>query len=854
MFLMFSQHLRAADDFPTTVPGLRAELDMAISEVRLDFERRLLLVEHTKQFVASSEQPRPELMKKALLVEAVANMRLGNFEDSRQQTDALCPQLDRMTQPEVWFRCNSLVAALTMIRGERQESLEAYERTLDYDLNAVPQVLVARAQIGLAIALNENGRSEEAVDLYEKLILDAVESGDDSLALFAGNNLIVVLITQKDFQAALKTLDGLRPILERNPNGLVSGSLRLHDLELSRVGGDPERAITGLRAFIEEGKDRTPLMQGSAHKLLADALLDSGRADEALEMVKIALTLLEGQAHEMTDTRLSLARIMIGQQRYTDAVKELERIDLTMERVPARRVEIHQRLLEAQLRLEGDDDKIATFTALVSDDQERDALASTSRAKYFDARLTAARRGLALEQAATAAELQAEQSKRERLNSRLWLLAVLMLAFVVCLSVYLYVNRKTARVLLAAKQARNEELEHLVDAKTHELRVNLKAKTELARALESKKRTESIGMLAGNVAHDFNNLLQVISSSNELLSRSDTSCEEREGILALSDQSLSHASEIIRQLLAYSRQQDLAEQSICFRDYLNDTQELFRTALGEMCTLVITDNSHGVGIVADRSQLTTSLLNLLGNASDAMPSGGTVTLSIDQAALDGESAQQWSDLEPGEYLSIRVTDTGTGMTKEELQRATEPFFTTKDSHSGTGLGLSSVQGFVKQSGGDLLISSMVGEGAEVQFLLPITDAKNNANTPSRSSTELALQDRSILLVEDNDQVAGTLQAMIELLGPRVERVESAQAAMGRLTENGDFDLVLTDVRMPGSLDGIDLAFWIKEQFPTLQVLAMSGFSEARANQLDLPVIAKPFSLEQLQGFLAENVA
>ncbi len=843
--------LVSAAETPMTLGQAEAALDLALQEDHRDYTERLAVVAQVDALLARTD-PQPRLAAKARLVEAVAYLRLGEFDRSRAVLDPLCPGLNRVELPELRFRCLSMQAILLLVDGDRAGSLAGFQALFGGDLTDISEGLQNRANISYAAVLNENGRSDEAADLYERLMVKALAGGDDWLTLLSGNNLMVILINQGDYLAARETLNELQSVLARNPNSLVGTSLRLHDLELSRVEGDVERAISGLQAFIRDGEDTTPLMLGTAHKLLADALRDDDQLAEAQPHAAKAISLLSRQAHERSDAHLSMAQIRLKQRDYPGVLREVEQIDLSQEPVPARQMLVHRLRLQALLSMGGDADQIAALNAYINADAQRDLLASTTRSDYFEARLVAARRGLEVRQAEALAEAAVQQRLVDARNRNLWLGAMAVAAVALCLLVFLQLKRQGERRLLAAQQRQNDELECLVEDKTRELKANLNARAEMARALERGKRTEAIGQLAGNVAHDFNNLLQVIASGNETLGDPDASPAEKSKVLALSEKSLGHAAQIIRQLLAYARQQDLAPSPMRLRDFLEETEALLHSALGERNHLTIEDDSHGANILVDRTQLTTSLLNLIRNAADAMPTGGQVRISTQVRTLDDAAARSWNDVAPGDYLVVGVQDDGIGMSAQQVGSACEPFFSTKGPQSGTGLGLSSVYGFVKQSGGDLKIHSAPDEGTLVQFLLPVTQEPVQVQAPAKPGSNKALAGQRVLLVEDNHAVARMLESVLKQAQLRTVRVASGQEAQDYLQGDTDFDFVLSDVRMPGVLDGPALARWIQKEIPKLKVLLMSGYSEMAAADLDLPLIRKPFKVSQLTRFLAEH--
>lgn len=831
---------------------IQERLDDALEERKPDYNERLALVAEADALLQSGSGAPHLLYLKTRLVEAIANLRLGRFDFSQSQLENLCPIISRADHPALLFRCLSMQAALKLILGDRQASLNAYEELLGNDLTNVPQSLQARARINYAAVLSENGRSAEAADLYEQQMVVALSTGDDPLALYAGNNLVVILITQGDYLAARGTLNQLADVLQRNPNAMVQGSLRLHDLELLRVAGDHTNAIAGLREFIRLEFDPTPLMMGSAHKLLADALRETGELDDALRQANLAIELLEPQVNETTEARLSKAQVLFDMGLYDQVLQELEAIDVEKERVPARRVKVHRLELASLLGQGNRARELAALSDLSDADAARDLLASTTRSEYFEARLIAARRSLELQQAEALTEAALENNRLDRNRRNQTMLLLVIAAFAFCVFAYLLVNRKAERRALLEKEEQNQKLGALVAAKTRELTENLGAQAEMAKALERTKRTEAIGLLAGNVAHDFNNLLQVIASANETLANENSTSSERARVLDISANSLSHASGIIRQLLAYSRQQDLAAHPVRFSDYLKNTEALLRSAAGEENTLIIEDQSNNSGILVDPAQLTTSLLNLISNASDAMIGGGNVVLTADVRLLDESMAARWNDIHPGEFLVLSVTDSGIGMTREQVMRASEPFFTTKSSQFGTGLGLSSVYGFVKQSGGDLEIISAPDEGTMVRILLPLTEERQPIQPAGEKAPLPQLEGKRVLLVEDNESVARVLESVLRQIGLSSTLRLSGEEAQKLLRSDSEFDYVLSDVRMPGAVNGPALARWIRSEYPSINVMLMSGFNELGVEDTDLPLISKPFNIQQLKRFLSEQ--
>ncbi|MEM8981864.1 MAG: ATP-binding protein [Pseudomonadota bacterium] len=787
------------------------------------------LVNEVIQELGPSLDPQDALLLKARYLRAATNMRLGNFDDSFGETAALCPSIPPAQQATMRFRCDSLNAYLLMIRGQQEDSLSAYRVLFDNPSNDVPEAIIARARIGYAVVLNENGRAGEAVDMYEQALTSAIRNQNDLISLFAGNNLIVILIDLKDYAAAQQTLDQLAAIRTRHPDSLVSGSLFLHEMELARLAGDAEQAADGLQRFIDEGVDTTPLMLGSAHQLLAESLRDLEQLDKAIDHGAQAVDLLADQAHEVTDARLSLAETLLQNGNVNAAAELLNQIDPTAETVPTTLVDYGRLTLLTKLKSIDDASALRAFDAFVAAHALKDAVVSTTRSEYFDSRLKVSEQAFALQKAQESARFEALQRERDNRENRL------LLAFVVLVAVLV--------VLLVTSQLRRSSEKRLLDEKA---RLNQQA--------EQNKRFEAIGMLAGNVAHDFNNLLQVVASSNDTL-RSNVPGDSNSNLSAieLSEQALDHGKKIVRQLLTFSRSNELEAKPISFSAYLQETQTLLASALGVERSLTIDDRSNNLFIAADPTQLTTSVLNLIRNSVDAMPTGGEVVLAATPVTVSNAEHEWAPEVSPGRYLLLRVADTGSGMSENVLERSIEPFFTTKDKQSGSGLGLSSVYAFARQSGGDLRIRSKSGSGTTVELILPVTEAPASTSTIISGPDEFRAGDLTVLMVEDNDMLAVALRKNLAALDVNVIHLASADLAKDWLQRaNSPIDVLLTDIRMPGTINGLDLARWAASRFPQLKIVLMSGYIDQESTPREFTVIRKPFRIAELAAAIRDD--
>lgn len=838
---------QSSENVPTQ---LARELDDALNERSVGCEKHLQLVENLDQHLGRQSKP-SETWIKTRFVEALANMRLNRMDLSQKQVIALSEKVPQEDFPELWFRCRSLESALLMFQGEREASLELLKEILDTDTTRVSPKFVLRARTNFAAVLNELGRVNEAARRYEDVMLFAIENQFDLAAMHSGHNLISILFDQGDNLSAQHVLESLRPTAERNASTQPARWLQLHDLRLQAMQGGHQSAITEIKAILN-AEDKLPApFAGAAHNVLSVAYCEAGATAEALVHARESLELVGDRANQQTQARTTLAQALVLKGDFEEALSELAQIDSENVLVPYRRRAIDQLLLEARLRKAGLSEEADLLISLLKTDDAHVAQVLRTRSDYFEARLDAAQRKFQLreEQARTHEAVLAKNAER---NYRYLLLGcVAVFAVASYLVVYLYFRHRSARLLFNEQQALTEELTEVIRSRTQELKANLQARARMEQALERKKRIEAIGLLAGNVAHDINNLLQVVSNTNEGLASPDATNQDREKMLNLSNESLRHGAGIIRNLLAFSRQQELTADPLAVVEYLRSTKPLFLAAVGERVELNFNTSDDHVHILVDASQLTTSLLNILSNAVDAMPTGGTIEFETQVVVIDVVTPE--SSTVPGRYFRVTITDTGCGMSDDEISRVLEPFYSTKDAESGTGLGLSSAFGFVKQSHGDLRIESQPGIGTRVTILLPVVEAPSASTPRPAIQNSRPLTPQRVLLVEDHDAVAVTLITVMRHLKFEAVRTCSGEEAKRLLSKDKAFDFILSDVNMPGEMDGLALARWVDQQFPETPIFLMSGYSEQLVGQSEWPLIQKPFNVAGLTTFLEENL-
>jgi PAS domain S-box-containing protein len=375
------------------------------------------------------------------------------------------------------------------------------------------------------------------------------------------------------------------------------------------------------------------------------------------------------------------------------------------------------------------------------------------------------------------------------------------------------------------------------------------------------QKLEAVGQLTGGVAHDFNNLLAIIVGNLELLEERLSDEPDKLSLARQAIRAADRGAELTRHLLAFSRKQPLSPQPVDLNERLQDVVGMLRRTLGEPIEIELVRSPSLWKCEVDPAQLESLLLNLALNARDAMPDGGTLTLETANSRLDEDYAAANGDIAAGQYVMLAVTDTGDGMSPEVVARAFEPFFTTKSVGRGSGLGLSMVYGFVKQSGGHIKIYSEPDEGTTVRIYLPRTRISVEEAEPAGRRPSHPVDGTRVLVVEDDAEVCASTLALLEAAGCRAEAVPDAETALARLDDGEDFDLLFTDVVLPGTMNGGDLARAVKARRPGMRLLFTSGYTEnaiVHHGRLDdgVEFIAKPYRraelMRRLEKLLAEG--
>jgi len=366
-------------------------------------------------------------------------------------------------------------------------------------------------------------------------------------------------------------------------------------------------------------------------------------------------------------------------------------------------------------------------------------------------------------------------------------------------------------------------------------------------ALRQAQKMEAIGQLTGGVAHDFNNLLTVIRSSADLLRSRDLPIDRRRRYIDAISDTADRAAKLTSQLLAFSRRQALKPEHFNVATKVETLGDMLRSILGAPIRLDISTLCEDCFVESDINQFETALINLAINARDAMDGEGVLAVRIDAAdaipAIRGHAASR------GDFVTVAVADGGYGIAEDDLARIFEPFFTTKEVGRGTGLGLSQVYGFAKQSGGDVAVESRVGHGSTFTLYLPRTRRVESAADASRAPLR-SRHDGRVLVVEDNAAIGEFATQLLQDLGYRTELACNAVEALARLEGGATFDIVFSDVVMPG-IGGVELARIVKARWPSTRVVLTSGYSHVLATDAHhgFPLLHKPYSVEELSHTL-----
>jgi signal transduction histidine kinase/GAF domain-containing protein len=396
-----------------------------------------------------------------------------------------------------------------------------------------------------------------------------------------------------------------------------------------------------------------------------------------------------------------------------------------------------------------------------------------------------------------------------------------------------------------------DHLEQLVAERTADLERSEAERRQAQEILHQVQKMEVIGQMTGGIAHDFNNLLTVVVANLDLLHNMMADRKPARRLIDKAQNAAARAGQLTNQLLTFARRQALNPETVNLNEVFGDFEGLLRRAAGEAVEVVIRPSGRPALCDIDRSHFEAAMLNLTINARDAMPTGGTLTIETDEVDLDDDYARMNVDVAAGRYVRVVVGDSGTGMSAATLAHAFEPFFTTKEVGRGTGLGLSQVYGFVKQSGGHVTLDSEFGQGTTVRIYLPrSTSRKPAAARTAGASPKIARGRETILVVDDDDDVLDVATHALTGFGYTVLVARDGPTALAIIESGRPLDLLFTDVVMPSGMTGIELARRACRARPGLKVVLTSGYpAQSLSGKTGVPgeftLVGKPYRPAQL---------
>lgn len=771
------------------------------------------------------------------------NIRRGDLTQAAPHCDSLPPSVARgVGSANVRALALKALAYRYLRQGRPEEALSQLNAALQLEGLDDPVVIVTLLH-NRGVALMTSGLTDLAIDAFEKADAGkAVLPADESLPTLLAYNLGYVQAQAGRHEEALKSYESVLPWL-RETKQTARIYIALTQVALSLNGlGRYQDALDELLPMLQDPTVSVSANSAAhAQQALAQAYLglDQPEAAQAALLKGIDIALSNDNPTRLRDLSISYAAMLLDRGNANAAISTLNKLinEFEASDTNAGLAPAHQLLAKAYSAL-------GEFKVALNHRDIAAELRQASQSEDFARRLATLRVNNELDlknqQLALALERERSALASQRLSTVVQA-GVIGSLLVMLLLVYLLLSRSAnLREAKAHKQAA-EQLKIEVEARTREVEQaleqryasdRLKAKLEVRLAKDDKLRL--IGQLTGGVAHDFNNIMTVVQLSAELLLNELKPTQRKlvEDILTATGS----GQAVTRGLLAYARQQVLQPSTIYLRDFVEANQSIFRRTVDESIEFEtrIEDQDGPLVIWADAGQLTSSILNLLLNAREASPAGGRIVLSVVQRAAQ---------------VHIEVRDSGRGMTPQQLSKATEPFFTTKAMSEGSGIGLSMVEGFMQQSGGQLTIDSRPGAGTVVQLKFQAADpavaAPANVTVLSRSTGRR----KRILLVEDEAQIREVCSLVLEEAGYKVVTAGTGEEALAKFRRSKRVDLVVSDLVMPGNLAGDQLIAEIHRTNPELPALLMSGYAATAPGHY--PLLTKPFRGAELLAKVRE---
>ncbi|MCR9262324.1 MAG: ATP-binding protein [Pseudomonadaceae bacterium] len=830
--------LNAADlqqlvETSTGTDQIRARLVLARSKSRRDFASGRAALQLLNDYTL-----RPSEQVYLYALECGISVRSGDMPAAEKACAAarqdLKPELDHSVQAQAYDALGSLATR----QGRVAEALTYYEQGLSAAVTADDQEMLYVLHHNRATPLINMGITDLAIRSLEtsRRYLDVLPE-DSQLPGILLYNLGYMQAQRGAHQTALKEYQRAIEWLDKLGHQSRMYIAKTQIAKSYTALGQPETALETLLPWLERSDiTLSPDSIADAYFAMANAYTALNQFSDAQTMVVKGLAIARAQANPLRLQQLTLAQVDLAlqQDNYLQAQTLLTDLIDTYTLDTGFRVTILDRMAQTQAAL-------GNYEAAWAYSSEHKQLDAKVRSQDFDLRLSSLRVAGELDQANYDLALSRERERTAELQSataRSTRNAAIAVALLIVAFGFLVFRRIVEKREAVVQQNHTHQLEQQVSERTadmqHEMQRRIEAEqanTNLQKRVAEAERLRTIGQLTGGVAHDFNNLLTVILLSADLL-KADPQ-DQKSALI----NDIIHAGEsgkaITQSLLAYARQQELQPEPMRLDKYLQRRLSLFQRTLGDDIELTL--DTVPATITADRGQLTACLVNLLFNAHEAMGNSGKITIA--------------TKLVSPSSVEMKISDNGAGMSEDILQKATEPFYTTKKEGQGSGLGLSMAFGFMKQSGGELSIASELEVGTTVTLTFPAsaTDETQVAENPTNASFSDRL--RKVLLIDDQDSVRDVCRSALEGMNFTVWEANTGIQGLEHILAADDFDLVVSDAVMPGGISGLEVANTLADVQPTVPVILMSGGPVETPENCHF--LAKPFSLDQLEQMIRQ---
>ncbi|MFK7958648.1 MAG: ATP-binding protein [Lysobacterales bacterium] len=807
-------------------------------------EQAIALAQRESALIASAPADQRYKIKSSV---CWAHISLSNFDTAQSLCQQVLAVAKTAGNKDRQASALNMLAIIAGDQGDDAKALQLYEQSL---VLASKPMNRAAAHNNIGATLKDRGVYEEAFKHFD-LALQAVQepgvSEQDSCYQLTPAAFGISDINQRlgDLPSAVRHIEMVVSCAQTTSNlqDHVAALAKMTSLLL--VLGDEEGAENRSRQAQRLAQSRDGAVASMAYRARAEVLNQQGDFKGALSMASQAYDFALDLPFGVTrvNTTLLFAELLARDDQHTDAISLLT--GLANEARALSRTEILEQILSALPALYESTEQLKKALAV---QKEASQLSRSNLQQSTLRRMTLLQSRLGSEQQALAAknaqvlQLAAEEEAGRATFTRN---TVVIVGLLLLLVGYLINSRRLQTQQASLHKQAKKSLESELHAQSEKLNKQAAENLALETQILHTQKLEAVGKLTGGVAHDFNNLMVVVMGAIELVRKSDHSklSDNDRQLLADANEAVTTGTEITQQLLAYSRQQPLDPTPTEISTLLDSTSSMLNHALGNRLSLSRVMADEPIWCEIDRAQLVTALINLIINARDATEGAGKVQLSCFRESV----GKGHPKLAAGDYCTLAVQDFGSGIDPAELDQVIEPFYTTKESGSGHGLGLSMVYGFVKQSKGELEIDSELGKGTAVTIWLPLCPPPLAQEQPitQQQAFEFDGAKKTVLVVEDQPQVLAVAEKILINLDYAVHTAHTGTEAKQLIQDGLTPDIVFSDVSMPGDIDGIQLARWLDQNRPGTSVLLSSGYPSEQIAELNAQFLAKPYRSHQL---------